>query len=86
MSIKRGRPTTANTTEASMSPNKNRTHSISWKQLKSDTYLSQVKIIQELNGANIKAQDKDVEIERLQTTCFTLNSKVLNSDDMQLEI
>ena len=30
---------------------------------------SHIKIIEELNGQDIVAQDKDIEIERLQTTC-----------------
>ena len=34
----------------------------------------------------IDLQEKDIEIERLQTTCFTLNNKVSVTDDLHQEI
>ena len=41
-----------------------------------------MQIVQELNGKEIKQQDKDIEIERLQTTCLTLNNKCSIVDDL----
>ena len=41
-----------------------------------------MQIIQELNGREIITQDRDIEIERLQTTCLTLNNKVSIVDDL----
>tara|TARA_B110000285_G_C15010323_1_gene556062 strand:- start:767 stop:970 length:204 start_codon:yes stop_codon:yes gene_type:complete len=38
-----------------------------------------------LNGEEIFVQDKDIEIERLKTTCFTLNNKVSVTEDLQEE-
>ena len=46
---------------------------------------SEMQIIQELNGQEIKTQDRDIEIERLQTTCLTLNNKVSIVDDLMGE-
>jgi Zn-dependent M16 (insulinase) family peptidase len=43
--------------------------------------LSQIRLIQEVNGEEIKDQDKDIEIERLQTTCDTLNNRVSIAED-----
>lgn len=34
----------------------------------------------------IEGQDKDIEIERLQTTCVTLNNKVSVTNDLHHEI
>jgi len=45
-----------------------------------------VNIIKELNGKEIKAQDKDIEIERLKTTCFNLNNKAIVSEDLLKDI
>ena len=42
--------------------------------------------IEEINALQCQLQDKDIEIERLKTTCQTLNSKVLVTDDLQKEI
>ena len=47
------------------------------------TSLSQIKIIEELNQREISYQDKDVEIERLATTCASLNNRVAVMQDMQ---
>ena len=47
---------------------------------------SQIQLIEELNGQNIYEQDKDVEIERLQTTCHTLNQKVFLLEDVRKEM
>jgi hypothetical protein len=43
-------------------------------------------IIKELNGKEIVSQDKDIEIERLKTTCFNLNNKAIVSEDLQKDI
>lgn len=48
--------------------------------------MSQIRIIQELNGEEIKDQDKDIEIERLQTTCASLNNKASIAEDQAFEI
>jgi hypothetical protein len=32
------------------------------------------------------SQDKDIEIERLKTTCFNLNNKAIVADDLQNDI
>lgn len=40
-------------------------------------------IISELNGQAISQQDKDIEIERLKTTCFDLNNKAEVVDDLR---
>lgn len=55
----------------------------------SKTYVvptSEIGIIQELNGKQIKSQDKDIEIERLKTTCYSLNNKASIVEDQALEI
>lgn len=44
--------------------------------------LANITIIEELNGQEIITQDKDIEIERLKTTCFTLNNKVSVTEDI----
>jgi hypothetical protein len=44
--------------------------------------IASINIIEELNGMEIVAQDKDIEIERLQTTCVTLNNKVSITDNL----
>ena len=48
--------------------------------------LSQIRICQEVNGEEIKDQDKDIEIERLQTTCASLNNKASIVEDQAMEI
>ena len=40
-------------------------------------------IIAELNGTQIETQQKDIEIERLRTTCQTLNTKLSVLSDYQ---
>jgi hypothetical protein len=50
------------------------------------TSLSQIRIMQEVNGEEIKDQDKDIEIERLQTTCASLNNKASIAEDQAIEI
>lgn len=42
---------------------------------------SQINIIEQLNGQNIKWQNQEIEVERLKTTCKTLQSKVVLSQD-----
>lgn len=42
-------------------------------------------IIREVTGQDILAQDKDIEIERLKTTCQNLNNKAAISDDLRSE-
>lgn len=39
-----------------------------------------------LDTSLLREQDKDIEIERLQTTCHTLNAKSLIIDDLHNEI
>ena len=48
--------------------------------------LSQIRIMQEVNGEEIKDQDKDIEIERLQTTCASLNNKASIAEDLAIEL
>ena len=59
-----------------------------WKNLafvnKSSSH--QVNIIQELNGTIIEQQNKDIEIERLKTTCFTINQKLSTQNDLYNDI
>ena len=38
--------------------------------------LSDIQIYKELNETNIVTQNKEIEIERLQTTCVALNQRV----------
>ena len=45
-----------------------------------------VNIIKELNGKAIASQDKDIEIERLKTTCFNLNNKAMVASDLQKDL
>ena len=65
------RPTTA-ANQSTMSPKK--------------VNVSQMAMVEELNSQQIRNQDKDIEIERLQTTCYTLNNKVSVTDDHHKEI
>jgi len=39
-----------------------------------------------VNGEEIKDQDKDIEIERLKTTCASLNNKASIAEDYAIEI
>ena len=39
--------------------------------------------MEELNGQCIEEQDKDIEIERLKQTCYTLNQKLFLVEDMK---
>jgi hypothetical protein len=39
-----------------------------------------------LNSSLIREQEKDIEIERLMTTCKTLNQKCTINDDLRVEI
>lgn len=48
--------------------------------------MAQIRIIQEVNGEEIKDQDKDIEIERLKTTCASLNNKASIAEDYAIEI
>jgi hypothetical protein len=48
--------------------------------------LSNIGIVSELNGKFVANQDKDIEIERLQTTCYSLNNKASVAEDQALEI
>ena len=40
----------------------------------------------ELNRVTIESQNKDIEIERLMTTCQTLNAKSQINDDLHAEV
>ena len=42
-------------------------------------------IMRELNGENLEEQDKEMEIERLKTTCFNLNNKAAIADTLRKE-
>ena len=44
-----------------------------------------IKIIEELNGQDIVSQDKDIEIERLQTTCQSLNNRLRVLEDRRAD-
>jgi hypothetical protein len=46
---------------------------------------NRMSIMRELNGTEIETQDKDIEIERLKTTCFNLNNKAAIADDLRNE-
>ena len=48
--------------------------------------LSNIGIVSELNGKFVANQDKDIEIERLQTTCYSLNNKASVAEDQAQEI
>ena len=41
---------------------------------------------EQLNASLVREQDKDIEIERLMTTCKTLNAKCVINDDLHEEI
>lgn len=41
--------------------------------------------MREVSGKDIIAQDKDIEIERLKTTCFNLNNKAAIAEDLRQE-
>jgi len=43
-------------------------------------------IIYELTGKFILEQDKDIEIERLSTTCQALNNKIAKTMDLEQDI
>lgn len=43
-------------------------------------------IIFELTGKYITEQDKDIEIERLSTTCQALNNKIAKTMDLEQDI
>lgn len=43
-------------------------------------------IIYELTGKLITDQDKDIEIERLSTTCQALNNKIAKTIDLEQDI
>jgi hypothetical protein len=47
---------------------------------------AQIQHIHELNCECVKDQDKDIEIERLQTTCSSLMNKASIVDDQAMEI
>lgn len=47
------------------------------------TKMSQINIIEELNGKEIISQEKDIEIERLTTTCQNLSSRLNVYQDRQ---
>ena len=70
---KRGRPTTA------QSPHKSYAAAAPQVELGPS---SQMNIIVELNNQEIVDQNKDIEIERLKTTCFSLNNKVSVTEDL----
>ena len=61
------------------SPKKRLTSAISPKKsVMNNSYFNE----EQNNTAMIDLQEKDIEIERLQTTCFTLNNRVSVTDDL----
>ena len=48
--------------------------------------ISQIQIIEELNGQVIADQDKDIEIERLKTTIYGLNNQVQVTEDLKSDV
>ena len=44
---------------------------------------SNIKIIEQLNEREISYQDKDIEIERLTTTCQGLNNRAVVAQELQ---
>ena len=48
--------------------------------------ISQIQIIEELNGQVIADQDKDIEIERLKTTIYGLNNQVHVTEDLKSDV
>lgn len=47
--------------------------------------ISGINIVSQLIGEDIKYQNQDIEIERLKTTCVSLNNKASVADDLRLE-
>ena len=41
---------------------------------------------EQVNASIIREQDKDIEIDRLRTTCYTLNTKSAVCDDLHSEV
>ena len=50
------------------------------------TFQSKIRNMEIQKGQIVRSQEKDVEIERLQTTCYTLNKQVVIMKDLQEEI
>ena len=53
------------------------------KEQKQYQLASKINIIEQLNNKNIISQDYELEIERLQTTCYTLTRKQELMEDKQ---
>jgi hypothetical protein len=49
------------------------------------SYANNFNIVREVSGKDIIQQDKDIEIERLKTTCFNLNNKAAIAEDLRQE-
>lgn len=49
------------------------------------SYVNNFNIVREVNGKEIVNQDKDIEIERLKTTCYNLNHKASIAEDLKTE-
>ena len=49
------------------------------------SYANNFNIVREMSGKDIIQQDKDIEIERLKTTCFNLNNKAAIAEDLKQE-
>ena len=49
------------------------------------SYANNFNIVREMSGKDITQQDKDIEIERLKTTCFNLNNKAAIAEDLRQE-
>ena len=47
--------------------------------------LSGIRIVAELTGEEFNSQTQAIELERLKTTCFSLNTKAKVSDDLKNE-
>lgn len=49
------------------------------------SFVEHFNILKEVTGKEIASQDKDIEIERLKTTCFNLNNKCTIAEDLKIE-
>ena len=54
--------------------------------VKTTTHAITNQFQEEINALMISGQEKDIEIDRLKTTCYTLNNKVSVTEDLHNEI
>ena len=48
--------------------------------------MANLNVVEEVNNREIDNQDKDIEIERLMTTCQQLNQRVAINDDLMQQL